>query len=155
MRIEDIEGVNGLGWAATADLVPAGEIVDPGRRTLEGPIHRRPQVVDLVWPDQALGLDISPVPDTLHFWVDFARAVLADPTARAVADIFGAIHGAHQAGGMQDTLAAHMAAENRFLGNDLDWAQEAVQDVFQTRTLMDKGSNGGKGVVEGHLRVLP
>jgi hypothetical protein len=56
---------------------------------------------------------------------------------------------------MQDTLAAHVAAENRFLGDDLDWAQEEVQDVFQARTLVDKGSNGGKGVVEGHVRVLP
>src|SRR5690349_15783711 len=101
-------------------LVASGREVDPGGRALEPVVDRRPHVVDLVRPRQpARALDRLE-PDAAHFGLHLAVAVRPHAAARPVAERLRALHRTGEARGVEDALAAHVAAENRLLHRRLD-----------------------------------
>jgi len=58
-------------------------------------------------------------PHTAHLRLDLAVTIGADAPARPVAQIFGALHRAGHAGGVEDALAAVVAAKQALLGEVL------------------------------------
>src|SRR5438445_9502422 len=106
-------------------LVPPGQEVPPGRRLPEPVVDRRAQIVDLVGPRQLLRALESLHPDALHLRHDLAVPVGPDAAAGAVPQPLRTGHRAGEAGRVQDTLAAHLAAEDRLLDRLLDQSEQA------------------------------
>ena len=91
-------------------LIHAFQHVNPRRAILQLTVDRRLQQLDFMAVcAHHLAAFERLHPDARHFRNHFAVAVGAHATAGAVAQIFGAVHGAGHACAVQDTLAAHLA----------------------------------------------
>src|SRR5262249_26290347 len=79
-------------------LVASRREVDPGGRTDEPVVDRRPHVVDLVRPRQPSGALDGLEPDAAHLRLHLAVPVRAHAAARAVAQRLRALHRTGEAG---------------------------------------------------------
>src|SRR2546425_4967663 len=115
-------------------LVSTPQKIDPRRGSLQLPIHRLLHVLDVIAPERKSlrafpGLD----PHAAHVGIDLAIPVRPNAAAWSVSKALGATHRAAQPGGMQDALAAHAAAPDRFLEGLFDRQHEALGNRHRTQ----------------------
>lgn len=98
-------------------LVLPGQHVYPGGTSCQHMVYRWFNGDDLtpVYP-QFLRPFISRDPYAFHFRFDLTMTVCQHTATGPVPEILGTGHGADHAGGMEDALPAHTAAEDRLLG---------------------------------------
>src|SRR6059058_2785530 len=107
--------------------VASTQQVDPGRRSLELPIHRPLQVLDMILKERQASRALPRLhPNAGLVGIDLAIAVRPDAAARPVAKILRAAHRTTQAGRMQNALAAHPAAPDRLLERLFDSEDEPL-----------------------------
>src|SRR5581483_3704464 len=116
--------------ARRAHAVAAGERVQPGRLPEQPVVDRRAQLVEVLAPGgrqerQRAGTPLGLHPHAPHRGHHLAASVLAHPAAGAVAQPLGAGHRARQTRVVEDTLAAHLTAEQRPLHGSLDGGERS------------------------------
>jgi hypothetical protein len=108
--------------------VSAGKVVDPRGGVLKLPVNRE---LDDLKPSQAAQKPrprVDQSPDALPFRIDLAVGILPRSAARAITQLFGAAHRAGEARELKNALAAHVAAENKLLENELDGQKDVIGD---------------------------
>src|SRR5438128_893235 len=108
--------------------------IDPGRGSLQLPIHRLLHVLHVIAPERESprafpGLD----PYATHLGIDLAIPVRPHAATGSVSKALGATHRAAQPCRMQDALAAHAAAPDRLLEGLFDRQYEALRNRHRTQ----------------------
>src|SRR5207247_5845627 len=98
-----------------------------GRRSLELPIHRLLQVLDLILKERQTSRALPRLhPNAGLVGIDLTVSVRPHPAARPVAKILRAAHRTTPAGLIQNALTAHPAPPDRLLERLFDCAAEPL-----------------------------
>jgi hypothetical protein len=120
---------------------------EPGRGTLKRPIDGRLDDPD---PIESVAHSLRPLPcfdpNAAHLRFDLAKATVTDATARAVAQILRAIHGAGHAGRRKHALAAHTTVEEETLDQPLGHRRRSLQSLIADH--FEKGYEPNHGAFE-------